>query len=92
VFFRGYFSVDLKTHLKDSFFPSRSVEGCQVTITLENHLVLLGSEFHFLGWQYCSKSTVNQATAKATLTQIINIVYKRFELDVEVRFFLIFAA
>jgi hypothetical protein len=26
---------------------------------------------------------VNQATAKATLTQIINIVYKRFELDVE---------
>ncbi|KAH9575107.1 hypothetical protein CY35_01G094700 [Sphagnum magellanicum] len=30
-----------------------------------------------------SKSTVNQATAKATLTQIINIVYKRFELDVE---------
>ncbi len=63
-----------------------------MTITLENHLVLLGSEFHFLGWQYYSKSTVNQATAKATLTQIINIVYKRFELDVEVKFFLIFPA
>lgn len=32
----------------------------------------------------CSKNPVNQATAKATLTQMINIVLRRMESDVEV--------
>ena len=32
----------------------------------------------------CSKNAVNQATAKATLTQMINIVLRRMESDVEV--------
>lgn len=32
----------------------------------------------------CSKNFVNQATAKATLTQMINIVLRRMESDVEV--------
>ena len=34
----------------------------------------------------CSKNPVNQATAKATLTQMINIVLRRMESDVEVIF------
>jgi hypothetical protein len=36
----------------------------------------------------CSKNPVNQATAKATLTQMINIVLRRMESDVEVIFVL----
>lgn len=32
----------------------------------------------------CSKNPVNQATAKATLTQMINIVLRRMESDVQV--------